>query len=156
MDNIFMNFKNEFSYSLSPFGDLKLYEPLFNIPYKYRNHDLFQFELIKALDKTTLDIPIFSHCTLRSIHQGKLIREKVYIKDYLKNYLNPVYKKQHYVKYNYTNSSNPIRLEYQNYLKDNSILAKYFNIDRIIDLRMLSRMVLYTFGINKIGFSSIE
>lgn len=155
-DNIISNFQNEFSYSLSPYGDLKLYEPLFDIPYEYRNHILFQFELIKALDKTALDIPIFSHGRPISIEQGKLLRERVHIKDYLKNYLNPVYKKQHYVKYNYINRNNPIRLEYQNYLKNNSILAKYFNIDRIIDLGILSRMVLHTFAINKVGFSSIE
>ena len=156
MDNTILNFQNEFSYSLSPFGDLELYEPMFNIPYKYRNHNLFQFELIKALDSTVLEIPIFAHCKLKSLKQGRLITEKVHIKNYLRNYLSPIYKKLVYVKQKHINRNDLIISEYQNYLKDNSILAKYFNIDKIIDLWILSRMVLYTFAINKIGFDSIE
>ena len=158
MDNTILNFQNEFSYSLSPFGDLKLYEPIFNIPYNYRNHSLFQFELIKALDSTVLDIPIFSHCRPRSLKQGKLVREKVHIKDYLFNNLIPIYKKLSYIKRNYIKRNNPIAIsvEYQNYLKKNGIFAEYFNIDRILNPIMLSRMALYTFAINKIGFDSIE
>ena len=156
MDNTILNFQNEFSYSLSPFGDLKLYESIFNIPYKYRNYNLFQFELIKVLDPTVLDVPIFSHCKPRSMKQGSLIREKVRTGDYLRNYLNSVYKKLHYIKWSFENENNPIIVEYQNYLKNNSILSKYFNIDKVLDLRILSRMVLYTFAINKIGFSSVE
>lgn len=162
------NFQNQFSYSLSPFGIAKIYEFLFNVPYEYKKDGRFQFELIKALDRTTLDIPIYSHCRPVSIEQGKLLIEKrSFIKIYLKNYhaVYNAYKKLRNImpdnRGNHISRDKFIRdklivAEYQNYLKNNSFLAKYFNIDRIINPLILSRMVLYTFAINKIGFSSIE
>lgn len=165
MDNKILNFQNEFTYSLSPFGCAQLYEFLFDVPYKYRKNDKFQFELIKRLDSSVIDVPIYSHAKKRIVKKENLMPEIFPFKLFLANYLYTIFEKfypsaqisfnQIVRKIGIYKKISCLEINYQTQLNKVEPLKNYFNFNEVYSAHLLSRMILYTFAINYIGYEKL-
>lgn len=155
-DSIVTNLYNQFTYCLSPLGDTRLFDKALEIPYKYRKHNIFQFELIKSLDSTLIDIPLFTHCHFRKIKDGILLKEKLSFQQLISHYFTRTYRELYLYRKRSRQKNNHMIQEYKRYIIKNSFLDEYLNVEKTFDPITLSYIVLYTFGINKLGMDSLE
>lgn len=63
-DSRFVNFANEFCHYAAPFLMKRLYDPLLDVPLRYRANDEFQLRVIHALTPSLTDVPLFSGWSL--------------------------------------------------------------------------------------------
>jgi hypothetical protein len=68
----FLNFVNEFGYYVAPFMIKRLYEPLIDVPFKFRRGDEFQLRLIKMLTPQLVEIALYSGWQSASIDATSL------------------------------------------------------------------------------------
>lgn len=155
-DSAVTNFHNQFTYCMSPLGDTLLFDKALEIPYKYRKHNIFQFEVIKALDRSLIDVPLFSHCHFREIKNGELLKEKLVFQQLVSQYMTKAYRELYLYRKKYKHRNDHMIHGLQKYLKEHSFLTEYINIDKLFNPILLSYIVLYTFGINKLGMDAIE
>ena len=156
MDNVLLNYQNGFSCSLSLAGDLALYEPCFNMPFKFREGDNAKFELIKLLDKSTVELPELpfyshvSHGALRKVDKnGNLLKEKVSLKEFLcinfPEITGRVHNLTRFISRKRDENLNAYKIE----LKKNSIFPDSFDIDKINDIVLLGRMYSFSVMLNR-------
>jgi hypothetical protein len=152
MDNKLVNFRNEFSYSLVPFGTTQLYEYMFNVPYEYRRNSRFQMALIKELDESVMEIPIFSHT--KEFKESKFNAKK-YIKGLLRSKMDNFY--QYYYSFKHKNKeTSKIEEDYRNYLETSPIVTKFLDVSSLFTERLVVRVALYTLLLENINADTIE
>jgi hypothetical protein len=155
-DSIVTNLHNQFAYCLSPLGDGRLFDKALEIPYKYRRHNIFQFEVIKYLDRPVISIPLFSHCNYRKVNGEALIKEKLIFQKLVSQYLTRLYREAYLYRKRSKHGDDPMIQEYKRYIRSNSFLDEYLDVSRTFDPILLSYMVMYSYGINRLGVDSIE
>lgn len=152
MDNKLVNFRNEFSYSISPYGTTQLYEFMFSVPYEYRRNSRFQLALIKKLDSSVLEIPLFSHT---KEFKEKKTNIKHYIKGIIRSKLNDFYHIYYTVKHKNKNTSK-IESDFKGYLLKDSISSRFLNISNLYTERLVVRVALYNLLLEDIEVKEIE
>lgn len=77
-DTKMTNFINLFSNSSIMLGEDNILQETFLIPTEYKRNSKLIIELLKRLDKSVLEIPIFSHCEIKkiNINSSELINKK--------------------------------------------------------------------------------
>ncbi len=156
-DNHALNIQNDFAFSLSVIGDLSLYEQSFNLPFKFRKDCKFQAKLIKTLDRSTLDVPIFTHQSPRRIDKKyNLVKRRITLWEFFGlNFLMPsrrlltIFKKLSGRK----RMEEKYYAQYINILKKDPIFSRYFNLNKIENLQLLDRMYTYSVMLRKYYYS---
>lgn len=148
MDNYDLNFQNRFAYALSPLGDLKLYEPCFNLPFKFRKEDEFESKLIKFLDKSTLEVPLFTHQHPKEIDKDyNLIKQRMTFWEFMGlNFLTPCRIALDFATkiLGKGNKNKEYFNKYKNALKKDPIFSRYFDLDKVRKIQTLDKM--YSFS----------
>lgn len=77
-DTKMTNFINLFSNSSIMLGENNILQDTFLIPTEYKRNSKLIIELLKRLDKSVLEIPIFSHCEIKKINisNSELVNKK--------------------------------------------------------------------------------
>lgn len=165
-----LNFFNEFCYYLAPFLLKRLYDPLLNIPFQYRQHDQFQIRLIHTLYPKAFDIPIFSGLKPAKIDLNTFLLKRPYkyrlksiprnliyymgknLPEEIVSHVKPIYKKLMLGDCDESNINDKIRKVDTDYVLSDEIIGMYFKDVGKIPLRQLNHLKRNSYGVETIGF----
>jgi hypothetical protein len=152
VDNYHVNFENQFSHCSSIMGEVKVYETSFKVPFRFKEDNRFECQLAKVLDKSTLDVPIYTHMLPRKLDRKTytLVKEGLTMRKF-----------REFIGYNFLRSSRilldlysrirgnknrfePVLKEYRKVLGKDPVLSHYFDIDALDNV--VTADMMFTFS----------
>jgi hypothetical protein len=164
----YVNIANEFSFHLAPLATFKVSQPMLHFPPEHRRGERIRVEIIKRIQPSVLNIPMFSGQAQAEITNNNELIFPESISDQFIDFvsqnlprpmlsrLRPMYRRLNFGPVG-SQKYNELKRSYQFVVEDSDLIAEDFNLKSYSnDIRWLARLALYVHGVEEVGYVSAD